>query len=1214
MTDSKNNVRRSIGPRRTGEGEHPAGTDPLAELTRFMDRDADQASWPSRRAAPARGGDPLSDDAGETPARPPVRRHPAFDDLPTFEEDAAGEALDEEDASAGEDDAPAQEFGEPEYDATRDDDDQADPEEDERAGTSQDTDFSEAMFSAEDDEPEDAGEGEAEADDPFMQALMQELESDSAPAQETPPAPRVRPSFAFPGPRTPVASAEDGPKADDTAGEPGPAASSEEPAKPAPTPSPAWRPASPASPTVRSRATPVAPPPVQATVPKPLDRLDADRLQHARDHAAISSEADGALEQLRSRLARGPQTGTPQTPKVEVGEASKPAPVRPVTSWTPPPLPSGPVGDEADDGSQPAEPDAAPFAKETQERPSFVRAQPAPGSTGQGTAWSPRPVPAAEAGIPDDRFDEADDVEIDDEGTVEFDELDREADLEGAADAERTDEAEADAGWTLDEDELANAIALSVGGARHGDDDDIGVDDDARYDDLLAAEDDELFDEGDDAGAELGDTSAIDELDFEFELQSTAPAATADDFRKPSQRSEPSEPLEPFELEPLEPFELEPIDIAEPDDEQDLGDLDQLHLQPLHPEEDEAADEADEDTVAHDADSEADDDTIAAEAADDEETPARVFPELASRGRRAVPNFRFDLKGSDHSAQAEPEVPAKPRDRDLDFDLPGFGASDPWTAWPAGPQQAAKTGPVSATSDSSSTVAEQLADALFGNKAPATDLPRVLGGRPALERSDWPSDAMPAGAATADDDAEPYEEGDETYAEYDEDYYDEAEPEWDDEGRALAPDSLSDMDAGLGLAARPRRKLGRPVAAAILLLLLVGGGYAAYSLMSGTEQAADGPPPVIQADAEGVKVMADGADQTDGGKTVYDRVGEDTSESGRLVQSQEVPIDPSQSAGAESPISSPLLPKRVRTVVVRPDGTIIPADELDAAQGQTGGLVAPSAESTASGDAASEVATSPTPTADNAPQTAADSGQTPNLAEDSETSLPGVTVPTEEDTALAETNAEAASAPVLSPIRTSERIAAQPSPAPAPRPATGEGTRTVSTSRVTSPPATQQRGPLSLVPDAPGTDTADASATTAPRTLPSPSRPAAQQPVGDRVSPAVLAAQNQRANQPQGTQTAAAAPAATTAPAPTGDWAVQVSSQRTADQARAAYQQLQRKFPSVLGSREPSIQAADLGDRGTFYRVRLPTQTRDAANQLCADLKAAGGDCFIGRN
>lgn len=1206
MTDSKNNVRRSIGPRRTGEGEHPAGTDPLAELTRFMDRDADEASWPSRRSAPARGGDPASDDAGETPARPPVRRQPAFDALPTFEDDTAGEAFDEDDTSADEDHAPAQEFGEPEYDATLGDDDHADPEEDERAGASQDTDISEAMFSAEDDEPE--GEGEAEADDPFMQALMQELESGSAPAQETPPAPRVRPSFAFPGPRTPAASAGDASKADDTAAEPGPAASSEEPAKPAPTPFPAWRPASPASPTVRSRATPVAPPPVQATVPKPLDRLAADRLQHARDHAAISSEADGALEQLRSRLARGPQTGTgtPQTPKGEVGEASTPAPVRSVTSWTPPPLPSGPVGDEADDGSQPGEPDAPSFAKETQERPSFVRAQPMPGSTGQGTAWSPRPVPEAGAGIPGDRFDETDDVEIDDEGTVEFDELDRAADLQGAAHAARTEEAAADAGWTLDEDELANAIALSVGGARHGNDDDIGVDDDAHYDDLLAAGDDgDLFEEGDDAGTAPGDTSAIDELDFEFELQSTAPAATADDFRKPSQRSEPSEPLEPFELEP--------IDIADPDDEQDLGDLDQLHLQPLQ-EEDEAADEADEHTVAHDADSAVDEDTIGVEGVEDDETPARVFPELASRGRRAVPNFRFDLKGSDHPAQAESEVPAKPRDRDLDFDLPGFGASDPWTAWPAGPQQAAKTGPVSATSESSSTVAEQLADALFGNKEPSTDLPRVLGGRPALERSDWPSDGTSAGAAPADDDAEPYEEGDGTYAEYDEDYYDEAESEWDQDGRALAPDSLSDMDAGLGLAGRRRRKLGRPVAAAILLLLLAGGGYAAYSLMSGTEQAADGPPPVIQADAEGVKVMADGTDQTDGGKTVYDRVGEDTSESGRLVQSQEVPIDPSQSAGAESPISSPLLPKRVRTVVVRPDGTIIPADELDAAEGQTGGLVAPSAESTASGDAASEVATSPTPTADNAPQTAADSGQTPSLAEDSETSLPGVTVPAEEDTAQAETNAEAASAPVLSPIRTSERIAAQPSPAPAPRPATGEGTRTVSTSRVTSPPATQQRGPLSLVPDAPGTDTADASATTAPRTLPSPSQPATQQPVGDRVSPAVLAAQNQRANQPQGTQTAAAAPAATTAPAPTGDWAVQVSSQRTADQARAAYQQLQRKFPSVLGSREPSIQAADLGDRGTFYRVRLPTQTRDAANQLCADLKAAGGDCFIGRN
>jgi hypothetical protein len=1185
MTDSKMNVRRSIGPRRTGEGESPAGTDPLAELTRFMDRDPDDAGWPSRRVDAARGGEATPDDTGDAPARRPIRRQPpampSFDDGVSEQasaEDAMAPALDADAPNAGDapgegdDDARAPEF-EDEF------------EDDRLAATENDADISDVVGDEDDADDElieahaDEGEpeDEPEAEDPFMQALMQELESDMAPQQDAAPAPRVRPSFAFPAAR----AATDASPAPSTTSEAHTAPTDAPDAGPhsgppaAETPAPPVSRRSPPPPPVRSRATPVAPPPVQATVPMPPARdADAERLEHARDHAAISSEADGALEQLRSRLARGHQAGA------ATADAPKPVSPRPATSWSRPVQPSVPGRPE----TTPA-PVAAPPAQGAIERPSFVRQQPVA-------------APVATPGVQEpaeERFrtETSDDIEIDEEGTVEleFHDLAHEAEPEDAPTSEGDDAP--DAGWTLDEDELASAIALSVGGAEHGDDE---TPSDEMYD---ADEDGDLFHDADVTGHEgddASDTSAIDEIDFEFELMTTAPDATADDFRKPSERSEPTEPLEPLEIGAFE----------SPEQALDMDEFTQALALP---------EEADDDVA--DASEEADvveDDSPSAVEDADEKVPPRVFPELASRGRRAVPSFRFDLQGSDHAAQADALVPAKPRDRDLDFDLPGFGSPDPWGAWPAGPKQAAKTGPAATMTDGSPTVAEQLAEALFDEKPAPAELPRVLGNRPAFTGSDWPARTAAADAEAADDLSGDYEEADETYGEYDEAYYDEAEPEWEDDEHALPPHSLGEMDAALGLSDRPRRKLGRPVAAAVLLLLVVGGGYAAYSVLTGTEEAADGPPPVIQADADGVKVMADGADQTDGSKTVYDRVGEDGAESGRLVRSQEVPIDPSQNAAAESPISSPLLPKRVRTVVVRPDGTIIPADELDAAQGQTEALVAPSTADTVSGEPASDVATSPTPIADTAPETAAEAE--PAAAGEAETALPGVDIAAETDAASdTPPAAEAPSAPVLSPIRTSERIAAEPSPAPAPRPAASEDTRTVATSRVTAPPAAQPRGPLSLVPDAPGADTA--ATTTATRTLPSPSRSTTQETVGDRVSPAVLAAQNQRANQPQGTQTAAAPPAATPAPAasaPTGDWAVQVSSQRTADQARAAYQQLQRKFPGVLGGREPAIQSADLGSKGTFYRVRLPTQTRDAANQLCSELKAAGGDCFVGRN
>nr|WP_306266691.1 SPOR domain-containing protein [Pararhizobium sp. IMCC3301] len=88
-------------------------------------------------------------------------------------------------------------------------------------------------------------------------------------------------------------------------------------------------------------------------------------------------------------------------------------------------------------------------------------------------------------------------------------------------------------------------------------------------------------------------------------------------------------------------------------------------------------------------------------------------------------------------------------------------------------------------------------------------------------------------------------------------------------------------------------------------------------------------------------------------------------------------------------------------------------------------------------------------------------------------------------------------------------------------------------------------------------------------------------------------------------------PATSTA---TGDFVVQVSSQRSEEAARSAYTGLQRRFPTVLGDQSPDIVRADLGSRGVFYRVRVgPMETRLAANDLCQSLKNAGGDCIVAR-
>ena len=62
-----------------------------------------------------------------------------------------------------------------------------------------------------------------------------------------------------------------------------------------------------------------------------------------------------------------------------------------------------------------------------------------------------------------------------------------------------------------------------------------------------------------------------------------------------------------------------------------------------------------------------------------------------------------------------------------------------------------------------------------------------------------------------------------------------------------------------------------------------------------------------------------------------------------------------------------------------------------------------------------------------------------------------------------------------------------------------------------------------------------------------------------------------------------------------GAYVVQVSAQKTEDEARASYQVLQQKYPSVLSGRDPIIRRAELGQSGTCIaftsdRSRPPTR------------------------
>lgn len=85
------------------------------------------------------------------------------------------------------------------------------------------------------------------------------------------------------------------------------------------------------------------------------------------------------------------------------------------------------------------------------------------------------------------------------------------------------------------------------------------------------------------------------------------------------------------------------------------------------------------------------------------------------------------------------------------------------------------------------------------------------------------------------------------------------------------------------------------------------------------------------------------------------------------------------------------------------------------------------------------------------------------------------------------------------------------------------------------------------------------------------------------------------------------------APTPVGDYAVQISSQRSIEAAEATYQNLKRRFAGMLGDQPREIREAKVDGKGTFYRVRIPQGTKSQAIDFCTRYKSAGGSCFVTR-
>lgn len=177
-----------------------------------------------------------------------------------------------------------------------------------------------------------------------------------------------------------------------------------------------------------------------------------------------------------------------------------------------------------------------------------------------------------------------------------------------------------------------------------------------------------------------------------------------------------------------------------------------------------------------------------------------------------------------------------------------------------------------------------------------------------------------------------------------------------------------------------------------------------------------------------------------------------------------------------------------------------------------------------------------------------------------------------------------------------------------------------------APQAVEPAAPQAMAPQsAPAPETQATADTTVPEdvvpraTAPQaivPQTPAPQPVVPEAAAPAPALRPGGEASGPAPApameDAAPAAPAKAQKPASGGAYVVQISALRDEKSARTAWAQLGKRFPAILGGHALDIEKADLGEKGTYYRVRAAGFTSKAAAQsACAKLKSGGQDCMV---
>ena len=428
--------------------------------------------------------------------------------------------------------------------------------------------------------------------------------------------------------------------------------------------------------------------------------------------------------------------------------------------------------------------------------------------------------------------------------------------------------------------------------------------------------------------------------------------------------------------------------------------------------------------------------------------------------------------------------------------------------------------------------------------------------------------------------------------------------------------------------------LAASVAAVVLL-----GGAGVYAFISGGDSilSTSSEPKIILADKDPVKIVPEnpgGKEVPNQDKAVYDRVSGEAdvaaAKQERLVSTDEEPIDVVQRTlmpefpmddesvppaidetadarltpdGADQNITSTekvvsgVAPRKVRTMVVRSDGSLVPREELEAevAKETAEAAAEPKDRSLDVSPAVDEVPERLT--AENTTDTAEDTAAAPaDNAPANQTEVALRELASLDDNASADLPlTENRDVAPIEPVRTAteadeDKPVAEEVAQPADEAEASSATEELAAAEV----------PVRSVK------------TTTVGDTPIPEARPVDQPV-TIIGSVTDQGRVRSADEKRVAVANVEQPVETTTTAPAGGYVIQIASLPSEADAQASYKKLSAKFSGIIGGRGVDIKRAEIKNKGTYYRVRIPAGSKEEATALCARYKAAGGSCLVSK-